>query len=245
MPKILIVEDEESIRSFIRVNLKRHDYSVLEAGSGEEAIDLANLHNDIAVVLLDVMLPGIDGFEICRRLRDKYPLVGIIMLTAKGQEADKLEGLSGGADDYIVKPFSPAELMARIQALLRRINLLKQEKAAFSPLLTSPPFTLNMAEKKLYKRDEEISLTPTEFLIMQLFMTHEGEALSRDEILDRVWGKNYFGDYRVVDVNVRRIRQKIEDDGDTTKYIESVWGYGYRFQGNATGTVPFASRGEL
>ncbi len=232
MPKILIVEDEESIRSFIKVNLKRQEYRVLEADSGEEAIALTDQHDDIAIVLLDVMLPGIDGFEVCRLLRNKYPLVGIIMLTAKGQEADKLEGLSGGADDYMVKPFSPTELMARIEALLRRINLIKQDKTTFSPILISPPFALNMVEKKLFKHEEEISLTPTEFLIIQLFMTHENEALSRDEILDKVWGENYFGDHRVVDVNVRRIRQKIEENGDSPQYIESVWGHGYRFRGH-------------
>ncbi len=232
MPKILIVEDEESIRSFIRVNLKRHDFTVLEAGSGEEALDFTRQHEDISIVLLDVMLPGIDGFEVCRILRHKYPVIGIIMLTAKGQEIDKLEGLSGGADDYMVKPFSPAELMARIQTLLRRINLLSPDKSFPASLVISGPFRLNMQEKKLYKHDKEISLTPTELVIVNLFMTHEDQALSRDQILDKVWGENYVGDLKVVDVNMRRIRRKIEDDPVKPKYIESVWGYGYRFRGD-------------
>lgn len=230
MTTILILEDEESIRSFLRVNLKRHNFKVLEATNGEEALAIIDQDKDIALVLLDVMLPGIDGFEVCRILRTKYPALGIIMLTAKGQEADKLEGLGGGADDYIVKPFSPAELLARINTLLRRISLLSPEKSAVNSLVTGP-FRLSILEKKLYKNNKEVNLTPTEFSIMELFLTNEQVALSRDMILDKVWGDNYSGDIKVVDVNVRRIRRKIEDDPVNPRYIESVWGYGYRFQG--------------
>lgn len=230
MPKILIVEDEESIRSFIKVNVIRHNYTVLEAASGEEAIELANKQPDIKIALLDVMLPGIDGFAVCQQLRETYPQLGIIMLTAKGQEADKIEGLALGADDYIVKPFSPQELMARIAALLRRINLPILNDPI--KLLTTGSFSLNLLEKKLYKNDTEINLTPTELAIFNLFMHNENIALSRDNILNEVWGTDYFGDIKVVDVNIRRIRKKIADNEHT--YIESVWGYGYRFQGDVT-----------
>ncbi len=228
MTKILLLEDEESIRSFIKVNLKRQDYTVLEAATGEDALIIASKHSDIKIALLDIMLPGIDGLEVCQVLRELYPTLGIIMLTAKGQEADKLAGLSLGADDYMVKPFSPAELMARIKALLRRIDLpltahLPTEK------ISSGSFHLYRQDKKLYRGNNEISLTPTEFAIFNLFMLHESQALSRDKILNEVWGIDYLGDPKVVDVNIRRIRRKIGDDEHN--HIESVWGYGYRFQG--------------
>lgn len=229
MTKILVVEDEENIRSFIKVNLKRHNYIVLEAGSGEDALAIAKEHQDIKIALLDIMLPGIDGFEVCEKLRNLYPSLGIIMLTAKGQEQDKIEGLTLGADDYIVKPFSPYELMARIEALLRRINLVNK---TYTPayLITTGPFRLDLTQRKLYKLDEEISLTPTEFAIFSLFAHNESTALSRDKILDEVWGEEYIGDIKVVDVNIRRIRRKIGDDEHN--HIESVWGYGYLFRGD-------------
>lgn len=231
MTKVLLVEDEESIRGFIKVNLKRQNYTVLEASTGEDALIIAGENPDIKIALLDVMLPGIDGFEVCQALRKLYPTLGIIILTAKGQEVDKLSGLSLGADDYMVKPFSPAELLARIKALLRRMNL---PLAAHLPIdrISSGPFHLHRQEKKLYKDDKEINLTPTEFAIFNLFMLYEGQALSRDKILDEVWGRDYVGDIKVVDVNIRRIRIKIADEDH--QHIESVWGYGYRFRGDLT-----------
>lgn len=223
--KVLILEDELSIRSFIRINLRRFNYYVLEASTGEEALELMDSNTDIKIALLDVMLPGIDGFAVCSTLRRKYPHLGIIMLTAKGQEQDKIQGLEIGADDYIVKPFSPKELIARIEALLRRVNNSK-------PILkgktkVNDGFVLDLAGKKFLKDNKEISLTPTEFNIVSLLINNLDKALTRDEILDNVWGKNYIGDIKIVDVNIRRIRQKIESDSSNPKYIKTVRGYGY------------------
>ena len=229
--KILVLEDEEAIRSFIRVNLKRHNFEVVEAATGEEALE--KLDNSIDLALLDVMLPGIDGFEVCKRARSQWPALGIIMLTAKGQEQNRIEGLELGADDYIVKPFSPKELLARINALLRRINV--SDKHTETPTdnknIVSGIFTILQEERKLLKNGQEIELTPIEFALVKYFMENANKAIHRDEILNNVWGYNYVGDFKIVDVNIRRIRQKIEDDPSNPKYIEKVWGYGYRWWG--------------
>lgn len=227
--KILIVEDEDAIRSFIRVNLKRHNFEIIEAASGEEALEKVDASVDIA--LLDVMLPGIDGFEVCRRIRETYPAMGIIMLTAKGQEQNKIEGLELGADDYMVKPFSPKELLARINALLRRISLADKQVEEESNAIHSGIFTILQDERKLLKVGQEIELTPIEFALVKYFMENPNKAIHRDEILNNVWGYNYVGDFKIVDVNIRRIRQKIEEDPSNPKYIEKVWGYGYRWWG--------------
>lgn len=227
--KILIVEDEDAIRSFIRVNLKRHNFEIIEAASGEEALEEADASVDIA--LLDVMLPGIDGFEVCRRVRETYPAMGIIMLTAKGQEQNKIEGLELGADDYMVKPFSPKELLARINALLRRISLADKQVEEENNAIHSGIFTILQDERKLLKNGQEIELTPIEFALVKYFMENPNKAIHRDEILNNVWGYNYVGDFKIVDVNIRRIRQKIEEDPSNPKYIEKVWGYGYRWWG--------------
>ena len=227
--KILIVEDEDAIRSFIRVNLKRHNFEIIEAASGEEALEKADASVDIA--LLDVMLPGIDGFEVCRRVRETYPAMGIIMLTAKGQEQNKIEGLELGADDYMVNPFSPKELLARINALLRRISLADKQVEEENNAIHSGIFTILQDERKLLKNGQEIELTPIEFALVKYFMENPNKAIHRDEILNNVWGYNYVGDFKIVDVNIRRIRQKIEEDPSNPKYIEKVWGYGYRWWG--------------
>ncbi len=228
--KILILEDEDAIRSFIRVNLKKQMFETVEASSGEEALE--KLDDSFDVALLDVMLPGIDGFEVCRQAREKFPHLGIIMLTAKGLEQNKIEGLELGADDYIVKPFSPKELLARINALQRRLNVkdMKVEEED-SGNITSGIFTILQNERKLLKGDKEIELTPIEFALVKYFMENANKAIHRDEILQNVWGYNYVGDFKIVDVNIRRIRQKIEDDPSNPRYIEKVWGYGYRWWG--------------
>ncbi|MBM7853934.1 DNA-binding response OmpR family regulator [Desulfohalotomaculum tongense] len=229
--KILVLEDEDSIRSFVKINLKRSGFEVIEARTGEEALEKVAQH-DIAIAILDVMLPGINGFEVCKVIREKYPHMGIIMLTAKGQEEDKVSGLVLGADDYVVKPFSPNELVARVNALLRRMNTPPAVKQVQDQnTLISGPFVIRLDERKLYKNDKEIDLTPKEFAIMKIFMENTGKAISRDEILNQVWGLNYIGDLKIVDVNIRRIRQKVEDDPSNPRYIEKVWGYGYRWQG--------------
>jgi len=225
--KVLLLEDEESIRGFVTINLKRVGYQVIEAHTGEEAIKLMEQHPDIQIALLDVMLPtSITGFDVCEILRRKYPRVGIIMLTAKGQDQDKVKGLELGADDYVTKPFSPTELMARIKSLSRRLQLIVKEEPEPQEL-KSGPFVLSLDEHVLWKNAAEITLTPTEFQIMQLFMESPNKTITRDEILDNVWGRHFVGDFKIVDVNIRRIRQKIENDPSNPEYICTVWGSGY------------------
>lgn len=227
--KILILEDEFAIRSFVALNLKREGYQVIEAETGEEAIRLYDENRDIEIALLDVMLPGITGFDVCKEIRTKNPAVGIIMLTARTQETDKIQGLDYGADDYITKPFSPKELMARIRSLGRRIETPKIETAD-EDLLKSEPFLLYPRERKFIRDEEEIDLTPTEFQILELFLRNKDKSLSRDQILNEIWGKNYIGDLKVVDVNIRRIRRKIEEDPANPKYLKTIWGFGYRWE---------------
>ncbi|SDT07459.1 Transcriptional regulatory protein, C terminal [Paenibacillaceae bacterium GAS479] len=333
--KILLVEDEEAIRGFVRINLKRSDMEPMEASSGEQALQLVAQHGPPDIALLDIMLPGISGLEVCSALREAYPTMGIIMLTAKSQEQDKIQGLELGADDYVQKPFSPGELMARIRSLARRMRLpdpadpdaatassvetngelepnvgavaaspvetnnereysagALQEPAGpnngrFIPLpelcsakaagshesallpgdealqvadqhpqsaavqtssdsSTSaddyksepvPPhdiryygaFSLSDSERRFWKNDGEILLTPTEWSLVKLLLDRYGQSVSRDEILTEVWGRYYAGDLKVVDVNIRRIRQKVEADPSEPVIIETVWGFGYRW----------------
>ena len=227
MKKVLVLEDESSIRSFIVINLRRAGYEVVEAESGEEALEKLKAQRDIRVALLDVMLPGIDGFEVCRRLRANDANIGIIMLTARSQEMDKVTGLMTGADDYVTKPFSPAELTARVDALMRRSGGAEPEEKAGE--LVSPPFTLNLRNRTLEKNGERVKLTQVEYSLMKLFMKNPGKALSREEILDTVWGHDYFGELKIVDVNIRRLRLKIEDDTANPTYITTVWGFGYKW----------------
>ena len=227
MKKVLILEDEVNIRSFVVINLRRAGYDVIEAGTGQEALDRLNENPDIGVSILDIMLPDIDGFEVCRRIRATNKQMGIIMLTARTQEMDKVTGLMTGADDYVTKPFSPAELTARVDALLRRTG--ESVPAARAGELYQPPFLLNLTNRTLEKNGERVKLTQLEYSIMKLFMENRGKALAREEILDAVWGKGYFGELKIVDVNVRRLRLKIEDDAQEPRYIATVWGTGYKW----------------
>ena len=227
MKKVLVLEDEANIRGFIVINLRRAGYEVIEAESGEEALEKLKVQRDIRVALLDVMLPGIDGFEVCRRLRANDANIGIIMLTARSQEMDKVTGLMTGADDYVTKPFSPAELTARVDALMRRSGGAELEEKTGE--LVSPPFTLNLRNRALEKNGERVKLTQVEYSLMKLFMENPGKALSREEILDTVWGHDYFGELKIVDVNIRRRRLKIEDDTANPAYITTVWGFGYKW----------------
>ena len=226
MKKVLVLEDEASIRSFIVINLRRAGYEVVEAESGEEALEKLQQHTDVRVALLDIMLPGIDGFEVCRRIRASNSRIGIIMLTARSQEMDKVTGLMTGADDYVTKPFSPAELTARVDALMRRSGGGNEEN---SGEIRQEPFLLNTRNRTLEKNGERIKLTQVEYSIMRMFMENPGKALSREEILDLVWGRDYFGDLKIVDVNMRRLRLKIEDNPTNPTYITTVWGYGYKW----------------
>ncbi len=227
MRKILVLEDEESIRSFVVINLKRAGYDVVEAGTGEQAIQRLVENPDVSVALLDIMLPDIDGFEVCRRIRAMNLSVGIIMLTARTQEIDKVTGLMTGADDYVTKPFSPTELIARIDAVCRRVR--GEEPQPQRNELRSGPFTLNMESRTLDRGDKHIKLTQVEYTIVRLFMENPGKALSREEILNAVWGKDYFGDLKIVDVNVRRLRMKIERDPQNPEFLTTIWGYGYQW----------------
>lgn len=227
MRKVLVLEDESNIRSFIVINLRRAGYDVIEAETGEEALERLKEHPDTRVALLDIMLPGsIDGFEVCRRIRASNSRIGLIMLTARSQEMDKVTGLMTGADDYVTKPFSPAELTARVDALYRRSG---GEDLAHSGEISQPPFLMNTRNRTLEKNGERIKLTQVEYSIMRFFMENPGKALSREEILDRVWGQDYFGDLKIVDVNIRRLRLKIEDNVQSPNYITTVWGYGYKW----------------
>ena len=226
MKKVLVLEDESSIRSFIVINLRRAGYDVVEAESGEAALELLKEHPDTRVALLDIMLPGIDGFEVCRRIRATNTRIGIIMLTARSQEMDKVTGLMTGADDYVTKPFSPAELTARVDALFRRSG---GDIPVQSGEIHQPPFLLNTRNRTLEKNGVRIKLTQVEYSIVRYFMENPGKALSREEILDTVWGRDYFGELKIVDVNVRRLRLKIEDNVQNPVYITTVWGYGYKW----------------
>ena len=226
MKKVLVLEDESSIRSFIVINLRRAGYEVVEAETGEEALEKLKIHSDVRVALLDIMLPGIDGFEVCRRIRATNAAIGIIMLTARSQEMDKVTGLMTGADDYVTKPFSPAELTARVDALYRRAG---GEMVRDVDEISQPPFLLNVRNRTLEKNGQRIKLTQVEYAIMKMFMENPGKALSREEILDLVWGHDYFGELKIVDVNIRRLRLKIEDNATNPTYITTIWGFGYKW----------------
>ncbi|NCE65428.1 DNA-binding response regulator [Pseudoflavonifractor sp. 524-17] len=228
MKKVLVLEDETNIRSFVVINLKRAGYEAIEAGTGEEALEQLKQNPDTKVALLDIMLPDMDGFEVCRRIRASNTQIGIIMLTARTQEMDKVTGLMTGADDYVTKPFSPAELTARIDALYRRTGGVVAEDTGE---ISQPPFLLNTRNRTLEKSGQRVKLTQVEYAIVKLFMDNPGKALSREEILDTVWGRDYFGELKIVDVNIRRLRIKIEDDPTNPTYINTVWGYGYKWGG--------------
>ncbi len=230
MRKVLVLEDESNIRSFVVINLNRAGYDTIEAGSGEEALAQIQKNPDIKVALLDIMLPGeMDGFEVCRRIRAGNSQIGIIMLTARTQEMDKVTGLMTGADDYVTKPFSPAELTARVDALYRRIG--GSTVSVHNPdEISQPPFVLNVRNRTLEKSGRRVKLTQVEYSIVKLFMDNPGRALSREVILESVWGRDYMGEVKIVDVNIRRLRIKLEDDPQNPMYITTVWGFGYKWE---------------
>ncbi len=229
MRKVLVLEDEVNIRSFVVINLKRAGYDTIEAETGEEALEQIQNNPDVKVALLDIMLPGeMDGFEVCRRIRAGNAQIGIIMLTARTLEMDKVTGLMTGADDYVTKPFSPAELTARVDALYRRTG--GENSLENADEISQPPFLLNTRNRTLEKNGQRLRLTQVEYSIVRMFMENPGKALSREEILDKVWGKNYLGELKIVDVNIRRLRIKIEDDAQNPSHITTVWGYGYKWE---------------
>ncbi|MBQ7132356.1 MAG: response regulator transcription factor [Oscillospiraceae bacterium] len=229
MNRVLVCEDEDVIRDFIVINLKRAGYEVVDVNCGEDAIKVFEQSNgDFDVALLDIMMPGIDGFTVCKKLREKSATMGIIMLSAKAQEMDKVNGLMIGADDYITKPFSPSELTARVDAIYRRVcmSFSSNDKPMY---LESGPFMLNLKSRTVTKNGQPIELTQVEFQILEYFLNNQNTALDRTSILKHIWGESYYGDDKIVDVNIRRIRMKIEDEPSTPRYILTIWGYGYKW----------------
>ena len=233
MKKVLIAEDEASIREFIVINLKRSGYDVVEAENGEEAINKYEEENgNIDVAVLDIMMPLKDGLEVCKYLRAKSSKIGIIMLTAKTQEMDKVTGLLVGADDYVTKPFSPSELMARVDAVYRRVSIMNEnEKAAVAnpDLTTVGDFSLDYRDRILYKNGSPIELTQIEFQLLDYLFKNPDVTLSHSDILNKVWGDGYFVGDKVVDVNIHRLRNKVEDEPTQPKHLITIWGRGYKW----------------
>ncbi len=229
MKKILVCEDEEAIRDFVVINLQRSGYTTVDVGSGEEALRVFEEQRDFDVAVLDIMMPGIDGFAVCKQLRERSDTLGIIMLTAKTQEMDKVRGLMLGADDYVTTPFSPSELVARVDAVYRRVSMSSSAREDNRPIL-SGCFVLSPKSRTLTKNGEPVDLTQVEYQIMEYFIKNKNVALERSRILEHIWGDSYNGDVKIVDVNIRRLRMKIEDEPSKPVYIQTIWGYGYKWQ---------------
>lgn len=229
--RVLVAEDEQAIREFIVINLKRAGYETVEAADGLEALQqYENYGGDIAVALLDIMMPNMDGLEVCKRLREMNNVLGIMMLTAKTQEMDKVSGLLNGADDYVTKPFSPSELMARVDAIYRRVAMLEKTAGATDDdSIVIGKFSLNSKNMTFTKNNIPIDLTQVEFQIMEYFFQNQGNTLSRTQILNKVWGISHAGEEKIVDVNIRRIRKKIEDEPSNPKHLLTIWGMGYKW----------------
>lgn len=228
--RVLICDDEDHIRQFMKINLEYSGFDIVEAATGEDAIKLTD-ETKPSVLVLDIMLPGISGYEVCEKIRSKYPKIGIIMVSAKSQDIDKILGLEKGCDDYIIKPFNPQELILRVKSLMRRVNYTEEEaKNEEYEILKDGPFKLDLYSRSFYKNEEEIDVTPTEFTILKNFIENKGKAMTRNEIMAETWGENYSPDTKIVDVNVRRIRAKIEENPAKPEFIETVWGTGYRWR---------------
>lgn len=233
MKRILVAEDEQVIREFEVINLKRAGYDVFEAENGEQALKIYDQEGgNFDVAVLDIMMPGeYDGLAVCRELRKRSNTIGIIMLSAKTQEMDKVSGLMMGADDYVTKPFSPSELVARVDAVYRRVALAEmRSENHFKEEIRSGEFFLNLRNRTLMKKGSPIELTQVEFQIMEYFFSNPGTALDRTDILKHVWGEAYFGEEKIVDVNIRRLRMKVEDEPSNPKHIVTVWGLGYKWE---------------
>ncbi|CCX37954.1 response regulator receiver domain protein [Clostridium sp. CAG:1013] len=232
MRKILVAEDEQNIREFVVINLERAGYETFEAETGDRALELYDQENgNFDVAVLDIMMPGEhDGLAVCKELRRKNPSIGIILLSARTQEMDKVSGLMMGADDYVTKPFSPSELVARVDAVYRRVALAAgKQEGAIRDELVSGEFCLNLRNRSFLKGSKPIELTQVEFQIMEYFFSHPGVALARGDILKHVWGAGYTGEEKIVDVNIRRLRMKVEEEPSNPQHIVTVWGLGYRW----------------
>lgn len=232
MKKVLVAEDEESIREFIVINLTRSGYEVEQAENGAVALEkFMSDESAYDVAVLDIMMPELDGLTVCKELRKRSSDLGIIMLSAKTQEMDKVTGLLFGADDYVTKPFSPSELMARVDAVYRRVEMTRgfRKNDTTGDAIILDEFELNLRNRTLAKNGELIELTQVEFQIIEHFFKNPNAALSRTEILKTVWGANYFGDEKTVDVNIRRLRMKIETNPSNPTRLVTIWGLGYKW----------------
>lgn len=233
MKTVLVAEDEQAIREFVVINLKRAGYETLEAADGDQALEVYGRRGpEIDVAVLDIMMPGTnDGLAVCKELRRRSGSIGIILLTAKTQEMDKVGGLMMGADDYVTKPFSPSELVARVDAVYRRVAL-EQERGhdGLREEIRSGGFVLNLRNRTLLKNGQPVELTQVEFQIMEYFFSNPGAALDRTAILRHVWGESYYGEEKIVDVNIRRLRMKVEDEPSNPRHIVTVWGLGYKWE---------------
>ncbi|MBQ9382984.1 MAG: response regulator transcription factor [Ruminiclostridium sp.] len=226
--RILVCEDEDAIRDFVVIHLRRSGYDVYDVDSGEKAIEAWKSGKRFDVALLDIMMPGIDGTQVCRFLRGESSTIGIIMLSAKSQEMDKVNCLMMGADDYVTKPFSPSELIARVDAIYRRVSVSRSAGESESEL-ESGPFRVDLKSRRITKNGVPLEITQVEYHIIEFFIRSDGNAIDRRTLLNKIWGEGYYGDDKIVDVNIRRIRMKIEDDPSAPKYIQTVWGFGYKW----------------
>ncbi len=231
MKTVLIAEDEGAIREFITINLAAAGYEVIEAENGIKALELfAENQKKIDIALIDIMMPGLDGFEVCRKIRELSAETGVIFLSAKTQEEDKLCGFNSGADDYITKPFSISELLARIDSLYRRIEFSRKLLSeAPKDTIALGDYELDLKNHFVYNKGNRIELTQIEFQILQCFFTSPDKSIDRNSILKKVWGDPYYGDDKVVDVNIRRLRIKLENDPSSPEHLITVWGQGYRW----------------
>lgn len=224
---ILVVDDEEHIRELVRLYLEKDGYTVAVAADGEEAVQKAKqLHPQL--IILDIMLPKLDGWDVCREVR-KFSEIPIIMLTAKGEEFDKVLGLELGADDYLTKPFSPRELVARVKAILRRA--VPEEPASNEDILSFPRLTINQSSREVMVDEREATLTPKEFDLLWFLAKNPGKVFTREQLLTAVWGYDYYGDLRTVDTHIKRLREKVErDSSKPSPHIKTIWGVGYKFE---------------
>lgn len=229
MKRILVCEDEDVIRDFVVINLQRAGYTVVDVNSGEKALQVYDAEEgNFDIALLDITLPGIDGFTVCKKLRERSSTMGIIFLSARTQEMDKVGGLMMGADDYVTKPFSPSEVVARVDAVYRRVSM-SAGVSKVSAMIESGPFVLNLKSRTLTKNGNPVELTQVEYQIMELLLKNRGIALERTRILGEIWGDHVYSDVKIVDVNIRRLRIKVEDEPSTPVYIQTVWGFGYKW----------------
>jgi DNA-binding response OmpR family regulator len=231
--KIAIIEDDANIRSLIKLVLSDLEVSIDEFANGWQALD-AVLAGEYGLCILDIMLPGVNGLEICRRIRQSNKNIPILMLTSKSEEDDKINGLTIGADDYLTKPFSNRELLARAKALIRRSENQTSLKNKANQIIRIGNLILNIESRTLHKKDKEINLTSKEFELMQLFMTNPGRNFTRNEVLERIWGEHFDGLEHTVNSNINRLRSKIEDDPSNPIYLLTIWGIGYKFSTTVT-----------